>query len=89
VPIWLALPRGQVRLEALWKRPERRATESVSASSSPSVCELRGRAWHSIRFVMVGGGAAIALGLLLTYFGPGVPPEEGPILLLLVLQWRL
>jgi hypothetical protein len=34
---------------------------------------------------MVGGGAAVALGALLAYFSPGVPLEEGPLLMLLVL----
>jgi hypothetical protein len=34
---------------------------------------------------MVGGGLAVALGVLLGSFSPGVADEEGPILLLLVL----
>jgi len=80
-----SLPRGYVRFEGLSKSLERRDTEAVSATSSQSVGDLRRRTWHSIRFVIVGGGVALALGVLLAQVGPGVPLEQGPILLLLVL----
>jgi hypothetical protein len=57
----------------------------VSATSGPSAGDLRGRAWRSIRFAMVGGGVAIALGVLLASFGPDGPREAGPIFIVLVM----
>ncbi len=59
--------------------------------------DLRGRAWRSVRFVLVGAGLALALGVFLSNLNPGLAIEDGPIAMLLValpvalaglIEWR-
>ena len=56
----------------------------MSATPGPSVRDIRGRAWRSVRFVVVGAGLAIALHVFLTRLNAGLDTEDGPIAILLV-----